>query len=273
MQKIREAQAALEQRARQEAERKKVEAEKRLQERQKRAMEKGRRVLGKLPQIPDPAAAQPRAKDVLNTTDGDSRVMRERAGGFMQGFNAQAAVDSPAQIIVAADVSNAQNDRAQLLPMLQQVEKNTGTKPVQVSADTDYYSPKHMGSPSLDGIDLYVKPDAPPKKKQAVDASANAPSDAPLRKRKRKPPRSGYAPDGVPWVEHLRNKLATAEGRAIYKKRREIVEPVFGQIKQWRSFRQLLLRGLAKAQAEWRLICLTHNLLKLYRSGWSPQEA
>jgi transposase len=164
LQTIRAAKAVLQERARQEAEQKKQEAEQRLQERQKRATESGRRVMGKLPQMPDPAAVQPKPEDTINTTDADSRVMRERAGGFIQGFNAQAAVDSHAQIVVAADVTNAQNDRAQLVPMLEQVKLNTGTKPVQVTADTDYYSPKHIGSPSLDGIDLYVKPDEPPKR-------------------------------------------------------------------------------------------------------------
>lgn len=273
LRKIREAKAALEQRAREAAERKKAEAEQRLQERQKRAVESGKPLRGKLPQIPDPAAARPKDKDVINTTDAESRVMRERAGGFIQGFNAQAAVDSEAQIIVAADVTNAQNDRAQLVPMLQQVELNSGSKPAQASADTDYYSPKHIGSPSLQGIDLYVKPDDPPKRKPASASSAPEPSDLAPKPKRKKPPRSGYGPDGVVRIEHLRNKLATAEGRAVYKKRREIVEPVFGQIKQWRGFRQFWLRGLEKARAEWRLICLTHNLLKLYRSGWSPQRA
>lgn len=273
LRKIREAKAALEQRARQEAERKRAEAEQRLQQRQQRAAESGRPWRGQLPQMPDPAAAQPQPNAVINTTDAESRVMRERAGGFIQGFNAQAAVDSQAQIIVAADVTNAQNDRAQLVPMLQQVEQNSGAKPAQVSADTDYYSPKHIGSPCLEGIDLYVKPDDPPQRKQRADARARELRAAPLPPRRRKPPRSGYGPDGVPRIEHLRNKLATAEGQAVYKKRREIVEPVFGQIKQWRSFRQFLLRGLEKTRAEWRLICLTHNLLKLYRSGWTPQTA
>ena len=202
----------------------------------------------------------------MNLSDPDSRVLRERSGSFVQGFNAQAAVDGQAQIIVATDVTQACNDRAQLVPMLQQVEQNTGTKPEKVSADTDYYSPQQISSPNLEGIDLYVKPDDPPKINESKVTSRAGPKPA-------KPPRSGYGPDGIPRIEHLRAKLATPEGQAIYAKRREIVEPVFGQIKQWRGFRQFLLRGLANTRAEWRLICLMHNLLKLHRFRWSLQTA
>ena len=167
---------------------------------------------------------------------------------------------------MAADVTPQQNDRAQLGPLIEQVQQNTGTKPEKVSADTDYYSPRQVQAPNLEGIDLYVKPDDPPKINESKVTNRAGPKPA-------KPPRSGYGPDGVPRIDHLRAKLATPEGRAIYAKRREIVEPVFGQIKQWRGFRQFLLRGLANTRAEWRLICLTHNLLKLYRFRWSLQTA
>jgi transposase len=267
LRKIREAKAELERQARQEAEQEKAEAEQRLREREQRAAAAGRPWRGKRPQIPDPATAKPEPEAVVNLTDAESRIMRERAGGFIQGFNAQAAVDSHSQIIVAAEVTHHQNDRAQLVPMLQQVEQNSGAKPEKVSADTDYYSPKQVWSPSLIGIDLYVKPDDPPKRIPAAAATASGP-DPPSPKRKL---RCGYGPDGVPRIDPLRAKLATPEGAAVYAQRREIVEPVFGQIKQCRSFRQFLLRGLAKTRAEWRLICLTHNLLKLYRAGWTLQ--
>lgn len=268
--KIREAKAELERQVRQEAEQKKAELERRLREREQRAVETGRPMRGKRPAVPDPATAKPQPKAMINLTDAESRIMRERASsGFIQGFNAQAAVDSHRQIIVASDVTNQQNDRAQLVPMLQQVEQNMGAKPERVSADTDYYSPKQVWSPSLTGIDLYVKPDDPPKRYQQPNAAASDPDPPPLPKQKRKL-RCGTGPDGIPRIDPLRAKLATPEGQAIYRKRREIVEPVFGQIKQWRRFRQFLLRGVTKATAEWRLICLTHNLLKLYRAGWSP---
>ena len=231
LQAIRRAKAELERQARQEAEQK---------------HEAGQ------PPLP------PKPEQKVNRSDADSRLLRERAGAFVQGFNAQAAVDGHAQIIVAADVTQARNDRAQLAPMLEQVEQNSGAKPAIVSADTDYYSPQQVQAPVLQGIDLYVRPDDPPP----VNARKPANRTGPPR---HKPPRSGYGPDGIARIAHLRAKLATPEGQAIYAKRREIVEPVFGQIKQWRGFRQFLLRGLTQTRAEWRLICLTHNLLKLYR--------
>lgn len=267
LQAIREAKAELERQVREQAERKKAEAEQRLRERQQKAAAAGRPLRGKLPRIPDPAAAKPQPKDIVNRTDSESRIMLDKAKGcFIQGFNAQAAVHSENQILVAADVTQQQNDRAQLGPMIEQAEQNTGVQPEKVSADTDYYSPQQVQARSLEGIDLYVRPDDPPKINESKVASRAGPKRA-------KPPRSGYGPDGTPRIDPLRAKLATPEGQAVYAKRREIVEPVFGPIKQCRGLRQFLMRGLAKTRAEWRLMCLTHNLLKLYRSGWTPQTA
>jgi len=273
LRKIREAKAELERQARQQAEEKKAKMQRRLRERQQKAAATGRPMRGKLPAIPDPAAALPKPQAVVNLTDADSRVMRESgSSGFAQGFNAQAAVDGQQQIIVAADVTSQQGDRRQLVPMLRQVEQNTGAKPEKVSADTGYYSPEQVWSSDITGIDLYVQPDSGPKKYQATAAAAPDPGAVPQRK-KRWRLRCGYDSEGVPRIDPLRAKLASPEGQAIYKRRREIVEAVFGQIKQARRFRQFLLRGLHKVRAEWNLICLTHNLLKLQRAGWSPQRA
>jgi hypothetical protein len=191
--------------------------------------------------------------------------MKDRnSKGWVQGFNAQAAVDGEAQVIVAAEVNQAQNDRKQLVPMITQVKQNTGAQPEKLLADTDYYSPTQVSSPVVDGIDLYIRPDRPPKQAEVARTVAAAEGRVIVPKK----PRSGYAPDGVPWVEHLREKLKLPSGRAVYARRKEIVEPVFGQIKQVRGIRQFLLRGLQNVKAEWRLICLTHNLLKLYRGSW-----
>ncbi len=271
LRKIREAKAELERQARQQAEEKKSKIERRLRER--KAAETGRPLRGKPPAMPDPAAAAPPPKAVVNLTDSDSRMMREGgSSGFVQGFNAPAAVDSQHQIIVAADVTSQQGDRAQRVPLLQPVEQNTAAKPEKVSADTGYYSPEQVWSPEVTGIDLYVKPDKGPKKYQQQPAAVSDPAPPPPQRQKWRL-RCGYDSHGVPRIDPLRAKLASTEGQAIYKKRREIVEPVFGQIKQCRRLRQFLLRSLDKARAEWRLICLTHNLLQLHRAGWSPQKA
>ena len=89
----------------------------------------------------------------------------------------------------------------------------------------------------------------------------------------KRPTTTGPPPSGASVAEQMRHKLRTAEGQAVYKLRKSVVEPVFGQIKEARGFRRFLLRGLEKVQAEWQMICATHNLLKLFRSGWSPQSA
>ena len=89
----------------------------------------------------------------------------------------------------------------------------------------------------------------------------------------KRPTTAGPPPPGAGVAEQMRHKLRTAEGQAVYKLRKAVVEPVFGQIKEARGFRRFLLRGLEKVQAEWQMICATHNLLKLFRSGWSPQRA
>ena len=140
--------------------------------------------------------AKPEPEQKVNRSDGDSRIMRERAGAFIQGFNAQAAVDGHAQVIVAADVTQRQNDRAQLAPMLEQVEQNSGAKPAIVSADTDYYSPQQVQAPVLEGIDLYVRPDDPPQGNGRKPSNRTGP-------KQHKPPRSGYGPDGIPRIDHL----------------------------------------------------------------------
>ena len=210
----------------------------------------------------------PAPNEKTNLTDPDSRLLRDGASkGWVQGYNAQAAVDQQAQIIVAAEVTQDHTDRTHLCPLVQQVQQNLGASPEKVSADTGYWSPTAVSSPVVAEIDLYIRPDAPPR--AVREAEQRSATGVPLRKKK---PRSGYAAEGLSRADALRLKLQTPEGKAIYAKRREIVEPVFGQVKQRRGFRQFLLRGLQAVQQEWKLICLTHNLLKLYRYHWLTVE-
>jgi transposase len=253
--KIREAKAALEQEAKEKSEEEKASVEAQLRERQKQEQERGRQFGGRKPQVPDPEQARPDPKAQRNFTDPDSRIMKDSATKeFVQGYNAQAAVDSEAQVIVAAAVTQQTNDKRQLVPMLEQVKEMTGNPPQQVTADAGYFSEKNMTDPKLEGMDLLVPP-VRQKHGEPVPSAIGPP-----------PPESGVA-------EQMRHKLRTPEGRAIYKMRKAVVEPVFGQIKEQRGFRRFLLRGLAPVQAEWKMICATHNLLKLFHSGWRPQNA
>ena len=178
-------------------------------------------------------------------------------GSFVQGYNAQIAVDSAAQIIVAAGITQQANDKQQLAPMLEQVEQNLGAKPQAATADAGYWSEEQLSDERVQGIDLHV---ATGKQKHG---EADCQSTAPMNP---SAPASSL-------LEQMKQKLKTESGRAVYRRRKAIVEPVFGQIKERRGFRRFSFRGLEKVRAEWKLICLTHNLLKLFRSGWQVQSA
>ena len=255
LEKIREAKAALEQEAREAAEKKQAEVEAQLREREKQERERGRKMGGRPPQAPEPEQAKPEPRAQRNFTDPDSRIMKDGATKeFVQAYNAQAVVDSEAQVIVVAAVTQEANDKKPLVPMLEQVEVLTGSKAQQATADAGYFSEQNLTDPKLQGIDLLVAPDRQ-KHGEAVPGTTGPP-----------PPEASVA-------EQMRHKLRTPEGRAVYKMRKAVVEPVFGQIKEQRGFRRFLLRGLAKVGAEWKIICATHNLLKLFQSGWRPQMA
>jgi hypothetical protein len=206
--------------------------------------------------VPDPEQAQPAATAQRNFTDPDSRIMPDGAnkGSFLQGYNAQAAVDSKAQVIVAAEVTQETCDNRQLLPMLGQVEENLGRKPDAASADAGYWSEANATDESVAGIDLHI-------------ATGRDKQEQTIEKNSEPPPVHATA------KEAMRQKLRTEAGRSIYKMRKAIVEPVFGQIKERRGFRRFSLRGLDNVRREWKLVCLASNLLKLFGSGWTPQAA
>ena len=252
--KIREAKAALEAEAKAQAVQAADAARAKLTEREQRASETGRKPKGRPPKVPDPTRATPAPKAQRNFTDPESRIMKDGATqSFVQAYNAQAAVDGKAQIVVAAAVTQEANDKAQLVPMLQQVEANLDQKPTQASADAGYFSTTHVMDTTLQGIDLYVPPDRQKHGGPSPPGSAPPPPDAPV-------------------IAQMRHKLRTVAGQAVYALRKAIVEPVFGQIKAGRGFRRFAFRGQAKVTAEWLLICLTHNLLKLFRAGTCPQR-
>ena len=256
LQKIREAKAALEQQAQEEAAQQRAEAEQKLAEREEEERRTGKKKRGRKPQLPDPEQVQPDATAQRNFTDPESRIMPDRAnkGSFVQGYNAQIAVDSASQVIVAAEITQATNDKQQLVPMVAQIEENLGCKPEKVSADTGYFSDANLTHESVTNVDLYV---ATGRDKHGAVVEA---SSEPL-------------PAGASPKQAMRHKLQTEAGRAVYKMRKAIVEPVFGQIKEQRGFRRFSLRGKQNVRCEWRLVCAASNLLKLFRAGWALETA
>jgi len=247
LRKIREAKAALEHEAKAEAEVAAAAARAKIAERQPREVETGQKAKGRVPTVPDPAQARPEAKAQRNFTDPDSRIMKDGASkAFEQAYNAQAAVDSQAQIIVATAVTQDANDKQQLVPMLRAVQDTVGQLPEKVSAEAGFFSEANLTAKAVAGVDLYVPPARQPHTAPGAVAPEAAPAEGAVR-------------------EQMRHKLNTPEGQAVYKMRKAIVEPVFGQIKEGRGFRRFSFRGLAQVAAEWTLICLTHNLLKLFR--------
>jgi hypothetical protein len=253
LRKIREAKAALEEEARQRAGVAATEAQAKIEDRKKRAEETGKQTPGPMPQVVNVAEAKPDPKAQRNFTDPESRIMKDSAtGSFEQSYNAQIAVDGTAQIIVAASLTQAANDKQQLVPVLEEVKNNVGRLPEKVTADAGYFSTTAVTNEALSGIDLYVTPDRGKKTEQVEESSSE-----------QEPAAAGVA---KAVTEYMREKLKTDEGRDVYKQRKMIVEPVFGQVKEVRGFRRFSFRGLRKNEAEWQLVCLTHNLLKLFRA-------
>jgi transposase len=248
LEKIRAAKASLEKQAKERAEAEAAEAQRRVEEQAQKEAETGKKTPGRAPQVPDPAEAKPEPKDQRNFTDPDSRIMLDGASkGFEQCYNAQAAVDDAHQIIVAADVTQQANDKQQLVPMMNTVRENIGRMPDKGSADCGFYSEAAVTHADLSAIDLYVPPDR--------------------HKHGQPLPNPNGDPTQMSVADRMRSKLAEPAGRAVYKMRKAIVEPVFGQTKQARGFRRFSFRGLANVCAEWLLVCATHNLLKIFRSG------
>ena len=192
----------------------------------------------------------PEDKAQRNFTDAESRIMPAPGGrDFLQAYNCQAVVDHAHQVIVAARATNQSSDKQQAAAMMQETIDNVGAVPREVSADAGYYSAKAVDDLQALGVDPYVAPE------QTRHGRVVPPA-----------PR-GRIPRHLSPRDRMRRKLRTKRGRKRYALRMETVEPVFGQIKAGRGFRQFLLRGLGKVNGEWSLICTGHNLLKLFRCG------
>jgi transposase len=234
--KIREAMQALEQEAREEA--------------------KGKEKRGKGEEPPpdggtgptDTSDVKPPDRKQRNFTDPESRIMVDGATkAFTQAYNAQAAVDCDSQVIVSAGVTQQANDKQQLIPMVDQIEENLGEIPDRVLADSGYFVEEKVEHV----VKGFMEPFIPRERKKHDDPPDPAPR--------------GRIPNSTSVVERTLRRLKTKAGQKIYSKRKESIEPVFGQIKENRGIRTFLFRGLEAVKGEWNLICLTHNILKLWR--------
>ncbi len=239
--RIREAKAALE-----------AEEGERERARQAEMREEGRK-----PRKPDPDDEPPTPKPTAqrNFTDPESKIMKTADGAFHQCFNAQAVVDSHAQVILAADATDEAPDARQLEPALEQLDENleeieaTLPEGAALLGDAGYFSEDNIEITTGHGLDPHL----------ATGRFKRSEPQPPA-------PRGPIPRDATP-KQRMARKLKTKRGRTVYAKRKTIVEPVFGQMDTVQSARQLLLRGKAAARAQWRFHCAVHNLLKLHRAG------
>jgi len=207
--RIREAKKALEERAREKAENEKK----------------------------DDQEAKPESKAQYNFTDPESRILKG-SDAFVQGYNTQVAVEPTLQLIVGQRVTQATNDKQQMVPLIEVA---------QLLADSGYCSEENLKYLAKRRMEGFV----------ATEKQKHGERNEPCKR--------GPLPKGASRVERMKRKLQTKVGAAVYASRKYIVEPVFGQIKQARGFRQFLLRGLEKVRGEWALVCMTHNLLKFLK--------
>jgi transposase len=194
--------------------------------------------------------AKPAGKDQYNFTDPESRIMKG-ADGFVQGYNAQAAVEPTLLLIVGHGLTQAANDKQQLQPMVEAITQQAQQRPAAILADSGYCSEENL---------QYLESHDAPKNK--IDGYVATGKSKPGEHRQPCP--RGPLPKGATRTAKMKRKLQTKVGEAVYAARKAIVEPVFGQIKQARGFRQFLLRGVEKVAGEWALVCLTHNVLRLH---------
>ena len=243
LKRIEEAKKALEQQA--------LEAS-RAEEARREAKDEERRVAGETVRNRKPVDPVPKPKAQRNFTDPESRIMKVSNKGFDQCGNAQ-AVANEEQIIIAADVTPEANDKRQVVPMVEQSQENLEAAGVDekigaFDADTGYFSEENVSYLESKQIDPHI----------ATERLKHH-EKIPLAPK-------GRPPKDLTAKQRMARKLRTKKGRETYAKRKGMIEPIFGQIKHARGFRQFLLRGMENMRGEWRLICLTHNLLKLFRS-------
>ena len=244
---IREAQEKIKERAQERHAAEQAEYEAKLKRRQEREAATGKKAGGKPPKEPE---AGPKDKDQVNFTDEESRIMPGANGEFIQGFNAQAMVEHDSHMVVGNHVSQAANDKQEVEPALNELDKVADElgKPEALVADAGYHS--------KDNVERCVEQDIEP-----YIAGNRERHNRPLEDRLNAPPECPADADAVTAMKH---RLQTAEGKAIYSKRKATVETVFGVIKEVLGFRRFHLRGLRGAEGEWSLVCTAWNLKRMY---------
>lgn len=247
LQKMAEAQAKIEARARGRFEQEQAEFEARMAARAQQTRASGRRPGGK---PPAPPVAGPGPSDQVNLTDEESRIMKVSGGGFEQAYNAQAAVASGSLLVVANDVVQAPNDKAQVAPMLDQLEARAEDlgKPGTLIADSGYFSAANVDLCAQAKIEPLIALGRERHRVSWQDRFAVAPA----------------VPDHPTPLEAMAHRLATPEGKRIYALRKQTPEPVFGIIKSVMGFRQFSLRGLKKVKGEWNLVTLAWNVKRMF---------
>lgn len=237
-------------------------------ERQRRAEAEAERQRGgkkRRGKEPKPVSDVPDDKAQTSFTDPELKVMKQSNKGWDYSGNAQISVDATCQIIVACFVTAAANDQQQAVPLAQAtreslrqagvavpVDEAGQARKMPMTADTGYFSAEAAAGLEAAGFDPYLATKRQKHhEREAVGAGVPLPAEATAK-------------------ERMAAKVNTPAGRALYARRKVIVEPVFGQIKGARGFRRFSLRGLEKVNGEWHLVCLTHNLLKVWRYGCAP---
>ena len=245
---IRAAKEEIERRALERFEREKHEYEEKMAARAKREEETGKKARGKTPV--EPVNSEPCAKDQVNLTDPDSRIMHESSGAFEQSYNAQASVDGETQIIVTSDVTQNANDKEEVVPTLESI----GVLPDELGkvkkmlADAGYYSEANINACEDAEITPFIAPGRMPHNEGFFEKCAEP-----------EPEKAATA------VERMKQRLKTKEGRKIFSRRKCTIEPVFGIIKHVMGFRQFLLRGIKSVRGEWRLVCMSWNIKRLHK--------
>jgi transposase len=245
-----EARAKIEARAKERHERERAEYAAKLAARAAKAAATGKKPRGR---PPEPPSEGPRPTDQVNLTDEDSRIMPVPGGGFGQCYNAQAAVTTGSLLVVAADVTQAPNDKQQITPMLGHLAglPEALGRAETLLADSGYFGAANVRACQAAGVDPLIAP-------------AREGHHPTLKERFAAPPPPPDDPTPVAAMEH---RLRTPEGRALYAKRKHTPEPVFGVIKSVLGFRQFLLRGLDAVRGEWRLVTLAWNLKRMFALG------